>query len=173
VLEYIERYNAADSDGMWELMAPDFVRCSTSSNWKPTGPDMYRDMSQRWNASFDDTRWELIDLAVSGNTVVCEFLETATMSRPYPINDEHTIQPNGQSYRGRATVWFTVNGAGLINTYRYYSAGGFEQAYHAAIATSGTGALYTAVKPSRQNGSALHPIPAIIAATARIPASFG
>ncbi|HZE15891.1 MAG TPA: nuclear transport factor 2 family protein, partial [Mycobacterium sp.] len=115
VLAYIDCYNEADSKGMWELMSPDFTRASASSNWEPMGRDMYHDMSERWNKSFDDTHWELIDIVVNDNAVVCEFFETDTMNRPYPITDDRVIEPNGHSYRARATVWFTVNGAGLIN----------------------------------------------------------
>lgn len=143
VLAYIDRYNAADSQGMWELMAPDFTRASASSDWQPMGRDMYRDMSERWNKSFDDTHWDLIDLVVSGSTVVCEFIETGTMNRPYPITDDHVIEPNGQSYSARATVWFTVNGVGLISTYRYYTDNGFERTYRDVITAAGGGPLHT------------------------------
>ena len=44
---------------------------------------------------------------------------------------------------GRATVWFTIDAAGLIHTYRYYSDGGFGDAYGPEIAASGTAPLVT------------------------------
>lgn len=143
VMAYIAAYNEADDQGMWELMAPDFTRAGASSNWQRMGRDMYQDMSQRWNKGFDDTNWELIDIAVDGATVVCEFYETGTFNRPWPITDDRVIQPNGKTYRARATVWFTVNHAGLINTYRYYTDSGFEQAYRDEIKASGIGDLNT------------------------------
>ena len=144
VLAFIDRYNDSDSDGMWALMSPDFTRVSASTGWEKMGRDMYRDMSKRWNAAFDDNRWQLIDIVVKDATVVCEFYESAVFRRPWAITDTRTVESNGKSYRARATVWFTVNQIGLISTYRYYSDGGFQHAYGEEIAKSGSNPLRTA-----------------------------
>jgi hypothetical protein len=51
-------------------------------NWEKMGRDMYRDMFERGCKAVDNTNWELIDVAVNGSTVVCEFYETGTFNRP-------------------------------------------------------------------------------------------
>ena len=147
VLAYIECYNNSDSQGMYNLMAVDFHRVGGSTKWVHMGREMYRDMSERWNQGFDDNLWEMIDVVVAGSTVVAEFYESATFNHPWPITNTRVVQPNGKRYRARATVWFTVNGVGLIDTYRYYSDDGFGVAYGEAIAASGSGPLLTPIRP--------------------------
>lgn len=142
VLEYIERYNESDSDGMWYLMSPDFTRIGTSQ-WGPMGRDAYADMTRRWNQGFVENNWELIDLVTQGQNVVCEFIESGLMTGPWPITDDRVVQPNGKRYSARATVWFTINDAGLIHTYRYYTDNGFADTYGKEIAESGTDPLVT------------------------------
>ncbi len=143
VLAYIDRYSAGDADGCWELMALNFARFSGSSAWRP----MDRDMFSRWNEGFDDTNWELIDVVANGSAVVCEFLESGTLNRPWPITDDRIVQPNGKTYLNRAIVWFTVTPAGLIDTYRYYSEdsspASFGKVYGKEIAASGSEELHT------------------------------
>ena len=143
VLEYIEYYNAADTAGMKSLMSPDFTRIGSSQWARPMQRDAYSDMSRRWNLAFDETNWELIDMVASGESVVCEFIESGVMNRPWPITDDRVVQPNGERYEGRATVWFTINAVGLVHTYRYYTDGEFGKTYGKEIAASGTGALET------------------------------
>jgi SnoaL-like domain len=143
VLKYIDYYNAPDTAGMKSLMSPDFTRVGSSQWARPMQRDAYSDMSRRWNDAFDETNWELIDMVASGESVVCEFIESGIMARPWAITDDRVIQPNGERYMGRATVWFTVNAAGLIHTYRYYSDEGFGVAYGKEIAASGTAPLVT------------------------------
>jgi len=147
VLAYIERYNNSDAQGMYDLMAVDFHRVGGSTNWVHMSREMYRDMSERWNQAFDDNLWELIDVVVAGSAVVAEFYESATFQRPWPITNTRIVQPNGKSYRARATVWFTVNGRGLIDTYRYYCDDGFSHAYNEVIAASGSEPLLTPIRP--------------------------
>ena len=146
VLAFIDQYNAADSDGMWRLMSPDFARIGTSQ-WGHMGRDGYRDMTERWNRGFDETNWELIDIVTQGESVVCEFIESGVLARPWPITDDRVVQPNNKRYIGRAIVWFTVNAAGLIHTYRYYTNNGFEAAYGEEIAASGSDELITPANP--------------------------
>ncbi|SMQ71266.1 hypothetical protein SAMN06295909_2516 [Plantibacter sp. VKM Ac-1784] len=103
--------------------------------------DAHSDMSRRWNLAFDETHWELIDMVASGESVVCEFIESGVMNRPWPITNDLVVQPNGKRYEGRATVWFTINAVGLVHTYRYYTDDEFAKTYGAEIAASGAGAV--------------------------------
>lgn len=143
VLKYIDYYNEPNTEGMYSLMSPDFTRVGAAQWGQPMKRDAYSDMSRRWNEAFDETNWELIDMVADGNSVVCEFIESGIMARPWAITDDRIVQPNGKRYMGRAIFWFTVNSAGLINTYRYYSDGGFGDAYGEEIAASGDEPLVT------------------------------
>lgn len=145
LLAFIEAYNKQDADGLCDLMAIDFNRVSGSTKWKHMSKEMYRDMSRRWNEAFIDSKWELIDVLENGNTIVAEFFECGKFVKPYAINDNHVMQPNGKEYTARATVWFTFNQLGQIHTYRYYSDGGFGAAYGDVIAASGRKELSTPI----------------------------
>ena len=74
-----------------------------------------------YKAQVDLIRANLRQHAGSGTgRVVFEMIESATLSKPYPLPDGTVIEPNFQSYTDRVCTWVEVGDDGLIAEIRAY-----------------------------------------------------
>jgi ketosteroid isomerase-like protein len=126
-----DAYCKHDVDGALEHMSEDFIRLGDSTLWTPMTKQQSGDMWRRFFDAFPDWSWEMTSLIPSGDTVVCEFTETGTWTRPYHLLPGLTLEPTHTSFLDHDSDWFTVKD-GLITEIRAYVTNNVDRAYHLA-----------------------------------------
>ncbi len=89
-------------------------------SWMVIERDDYITAYRQYLTSFSDYQLKIVNVMVSGRTVVFEMIESAKFSSPYPLSDGKLIQPSGKSYTDHVCTWVEVDHAGLIAEIRAY-----------------------------------------------------
>lgn len=108
-----------DIEAIADGMADSCLRYGEPS-WMTIGKDDYIVSYRQYLKSFSNYRLEIVNTLASGNSVVFEMIESATLSSPYPLPDGTVVQPSGQTYTDRVCTWVEVNEHGLIAEIRAY-----------------------------------------------------
>jgi predicted ester cyclase len=88
--------NAGDWDALLELYAPTFLR-----NGEPIAALDWRTRVAAFHAAFSDTRYELHDVAVTGDCVYNRHVTRGTHSGPLAHPSDAVIAPTGR----RIEIW--------------------------------------------------------------------
>lgn len=125
-----DSYSKQDLLGAAKLMSDDFIRLGDSTRWNPIGKQRWIDGQSGFFPAFPDWGWDLLGLLVSGDLVVCEFIEHGTFTKPYLTVVGLEIPPTGESYEDRSSLYFRVNEDGLIAEIRAYYTTNLDRVFH-------------------------------------------
>jgi predicted ester cyclase len=123
-------YARTDLEKAKEYLSEDFVRLGDWSNWEPVGKDRWAAGQIGFFVAFPDWTWDLEHLTASGDTVVGEFVERGTFTKPFETIAGLTLEPNGKSYLDRDCLCFRVNEDGLIAELRAYITNNLDRTFH-------------------------------------------
>jgi predicted ester cyclase len=134
-------YTSLDLDATIEFMSDDFRRLGDCTRWTPVGKHPWAADQKGFFQAFPNWSWEMTSLVVAGDTVVCEFLEHGTFTKPYhdiarivggylnrPVPGL-VLQPTGESYEDHNADCFRVKD-GKITEIRAYITNNLERTFH-------------------------------------------
>jgi hypothetical protein len=117
--EWMEAAARCDLPAIAAGMAETCLRYGEPS-WMVMGKADYITAYRQYLISFSDYKLQILNTVTSGRTVVFEGIESATLSRPYPLPDGSVIQPNHGTYIDRVCTWIDVDDDGLVAQIRAY-----------------------------------------------------
>lgn len=124
VKAYWQAFNRHNVDEILSLLAEDVIFYGPSN---PQGLKGKKYLRIFWETVFykaiPNMKEEIKIIYTEGNTVICEVIESGTLSGELQYPGELlpiTVTPTNKSYRMRVAAFFTVDEKGLINEIRAY-----------------------------------------------------
>lgn len=132
VREWVEAFGRRDVGAALKLMSDGCLRTGDWGDWTTIENTAWTAGQECFFVGFPDWTWELTNLIVAGEWVVCELVEHGTWTLPFEILPGHELTPpsTGTSYVDHDCVILRVNDEGLIVEIRSYLTKNLENAFH-------------------------------------------
>jgi hypothetical protein len=123
-------YSKQDIDGALKFLSEDFFKLCDHAMWEPMNRELWALEQRPFFPAFPDWQWEMLSLMVSGDTVVCEFVERATFTGTFEVAPGCVFPPTNETYSDHGAIFFRVNEDGLIAEMRTYYTNNLERTFH-------------------------------------------
>ena len=117
---FTELYNAADWDGMRDLMAPNAVYEEVGTGRRIEGPDAIVEVNKAWKAALPDSQGTIEEAISCDDRVVLRITWAGTQSGPLPLPTGGELPPSNRPINVPACQIVRVADGKLVEAIHYF-----------------------------------------------------